>query len=208
MPIASSAEDPPKPRLARAVCAALLCLASLPAGAKAVLADCDAPAFARTLQPVSAWNPPPADARAVSLSRAQILWPGATPGARFRLYHSRSASIHLDGDRVVGADEAPLELQARTTPALVAARYAYIEPGPLLELSRDVQEKLPELLRGQLLLVEEDARGRLRQATGVQLAGLLDDLYAGPVSSPALGPTFDPGPSTWRVWGPSPQPVR
>jgi pullulanase len=208
MPIASLAEDPPKPRLVRAACAVLLCLASLPAGAREALSDCDAPAFARTLQPVSAWNPPTTEARAVSLSRAQILWPGATPGARFRLYHSRSASIHFDGDRVVGGDESPLELQQETIPVLPSARYAYLGPGPLLGLSREEQERLPTLLRGQLLVVEEDARGRVRQATGVQLANLLDDLYAGAVSAPALGSTFDKGSSSWRLWAPTAQQVR
>src|SRR5436190_4569400 len=208
MPIASSAEDPPKPRMARAACALLLCLACAPAFGAEVLADCDA-SFARTLQPVSAWKPPPADARAVWLSRALVRWPGATVGARFRLYHSRSASIHLDGDRVVGADAGPLELQVSNAPlpAALAGRFGYLEAGPLLALSHEDQQKLPVLLRGQLLLVEEDARGRLRQATGVQVAGLLDDLYAGAVTAPALGAEFRDGSSTWRLWAPTAQQV-
>jgi pullulanase/glycogen debranching enzyme len=202
MPIANFAEDPSQPFRWRAACAAALCLASLPAFAAD--SDCDAPDFARVLHS-NATSP---EARAVWLSRSLIRWPGADSASRFRLYHSRNAALRLDTKRVRGADGA-LDLRVDDDPAPVALanRYAYLEAGPLLALAASDQSQLGELARGQLLLAEEDAQGNVVQATGIQLAGLLDDLYAAAGSAPALGSQVRDGMSTWRLWAPTAQQV-
>src|SRR5439155_27363615 len=62
---------------------------------------------------------------------------------------------------------------------------------------------VPDALRGQLVATERDAAGTLLAATGVQIPGALDDLYAGAVSA-RLGPTFDRGRPTLAVWAPTP----
>jgi pullulanase len=202
MPTAPPSEDTPPPAWRRAACAAALGLASLPAFGAEGLPDCDGPAFARVLQPLPAAQATPAQARAVWLSRALLRWPGADAGARFRLFHSRSASLRIVDGRVEGADGAlALTLSQRTPPAALAARFAYV--GPLLELSAADQARLPELARGQMLLVGEDGDGRVRQSTGVQLAGLLDDVYASAKQSPALGAQLADGATTWRLWAPT-----
>jgi hypothetical protein len=153
--------------------------------------DCDAPGFARTLQPVPARNGLPREARALWLSRALIRWPGATPGARHRLYHTRNSGLRLDGGRVLGADGA-LDLQAAAAPPppALAQRFRYAGDGPLLALAAATRRSCPNSRAGNSLLVEEDASGKLLQATGLQLAGLLDDLYAGAADAPALGATL------------------
>jgi pullulanase/glycogen debranching enzyme len=208
MPTASSAEDKPKPHRLRAACAAFLfAAASLPAHASADLADCDAPAFARTLQPSPSRNGLPTHARALWLSRALIRWPGAAPAARFRLYHSRNAGLRIEGGHVLGADGA-LELQAATSaPAALDQRFRFAGAGPLLAIAAADQAQLPELARGQLLLAEEDARGKLVQATGLQAAGLLDDLYAAAVQSPPLGSALAGNRTDYRLWAPTAQQV-
>jgi pullulanase/glycogen debranching enzyme len=199
-----SAEDPPQPLRWRAACASLLCLAALPALAAEPPADCDAPGFARTLEAIPSAAPVPADARAVWLSRAFLRWPGAKPDSRFRLYYSRTGRLALAGNRLAGADGAlDLHVSQAALPAPLGARFAYLEAGPLLEVAAADQAKLADLAQGQLLVAEEDAGGRLLQATRVQAAGLLDDLYAAAVQAPAFGAHVAKGASDWRLWAPT-----
>jgi len=205
MPTVSPAEDKPKPTRLRAACAAsLFAAACLPAFAAEPVADCDGPDFARTLQPAASNAALPGHARALWLSRALIRWPGATPGAHYRLYYSGKAALRLDGGRVLGADGA-LELLAAAgaPPPALEQRFRYAGAGPLLALSAADQARLPELARGQMLLTEEDAQGKLRQATGLQLAGLLDDLYAAAVDAPGLGAIQADGRASYRLWAPT-----
>ena len=64
----------------------------------------------------------------------------------------------------------------------------------------------PAALRGQLVVTERDAEGALLAATGVQIPGVLDDVYAGATERASARPS--PGrrrPS--RVWAPTAQTV-
>jgi pullulanase/glycogen debranching enzyme len=199
-----SPEDTLLPARWRVACAVLWGLASLPAFGAEVLADCDGPAFARTLQPVPVSAATPSDARAVWMSRALLRWPGADAGNRFRIYYSRSASLRLVDGHVSGADGyIALKLSYVAPPEPIATRFRYLGDGPLLQLLPEDQARLPELARGQLLISEEDSDGRVRDVSGLQLAGLLDDLYAAAVVSPPLGAHVSGNGTSWRVWAPT-----
>ncbi|MBZ0268538.1 pullulanase-type alpha-1,6-glucosidase, partial [bacterium] len=69
----------------------------------------------------------------------------------------------------------------------------------------DATDLIPELLRSQLAVSATDRDGKLRDAAGVQIAGVLDDLYGwdGP-----LGVTWTGGAPTLRVWAPTARSVR
>jgi pullulanase-type alpha-1,6-glucosidase len=197
----SPSRKPGRPGIAGLVLAGAL-LAAQPAAA--VLADCDADASHRVTQPIPTQSAAPTEARAFWLTRAMLRWPGASPSSRYRLHFSRSGSLRLAQDRVLGADGA-IALQASTAslPPGVAQRFAWVGPGVQLALAPAEQARLRELARGQWLLAEEDERGRVRQATGVQLAGLLDDLYAGALAVPELGASLRDGRTTWRLCAPT-----
>ncbi|MFI8965139.1 pullulanase-type alpha-1,6-glucosidase [Streptomyces sp. NPDC053493] len=62
-------------------------------------------------------------------------------------------------------------------------------------------------LRGQLIATQRAANGALLAATGVQTAGVLDDLYARQATGAALGPVFRAGRPTLSVWAPTAQSV-
>ncbi|MCK4410039.1 MAG: DUF3372 domain-containing protein, partial [Candidatus Eisenbacteria sp.] len=66
------------------------------------------------------------------------------------------------------------------------------------------RDYIPALLKGQLAVSVIDVDGRLRDATGVQIPGALDDLFAydGP-----LGVAWDDGVPTITVWAPTAQAV-
>ncbi len=63
-----------------------------------------------------------------------------------------------------------------------------------------------DALRGQVVASQRAANGAVLTATGVQLAGVLDDLY-GDATKAELGPTFHKGRPTLAVWAPTAQSV-
>ncbi|MFX7942077.1 hypothetical protein ABTK32_19415, partial [Acinetobacter baumannii] len=76
----------------------------------------------------------------------------------------------LPGEAVAGSDGG-IDLAASA--AAVPARFRFIAAGPRFDMgSVDVKA----LLREQLLLVHEAGDGRVIAATGIQLAGALDEL--------------------------------
>ena len=64
---------------------------------------------------------------------------------------------------------------------------------------------MPDALRGQLAVSAEDGDGNLLVATGVQIPGVLDDLYA---NDARLGTTFSTGAPTLRLWAPTAHSVK
>lgn len=180
---------------------AVFWIALLAASAQAAPADCEGPA-ARTLQAVAPAMAP-LDARAVWLDAQRLRWPGARAGARFRLvFSSRGLVVAVPGQAVSGAERS-FALQPDTTPlpAALAERFKWVGAGPVLVVPRTAP--MQALHRGQLVLVQEDATGRVEQATAVQLAGALDDVYAAAENEPALGAAPTPKATTFKLWAPT-----
>ncbi|WP_315097161.1 pullulanase-type alpha-1,6-glucosidase [uncultured Cellulomonas sp.] len=64
-----------------------------------------------------------------------------------------------------------------------------------------------ELLRGALLVTQAAADGTYQAATGVQVPGVLDDLYAAQAEDRRLGATWRKGAPSLAVWAPTAQDV-
>ncbi len=179
----------------------LLALA-LPLGAQAAppstLADCDGPLM-RTL----AADGGASSAAAYWLDRSHLQWPGAVGEQRYALYHAVSGGLLLKPGQAVGAADARLSLQASgALPGDVAERFRFIASGPRLQLAAADLPRMPALLKGQLVLVAEDAQGRLLAATNLQTPGALDDWYAADQAA-ELGAT----PKGFALWAPTAQQV-
>lgn len=165
-------------------------------------AMCDGAEFAHVLHPVDASAP--RHARAIWLDARTIRWPGAPSDGRYVLYGSDRARLqpHV-GAPVVGAQS---RVALRATSAEVSpdleARYAYLEPGVTLQVT-GAQSVLDALYRGQLVLVREDARGNVLDATRTQLAGALDDRFAGAESIADLGVRVSARATSFRLWAPT-----
>jgi pullulanase-type alpha-1,6-glucosidase len=71
---------------------------------------------------------------------------------------------------------------------------------------RDVG-RVKDALKSQLIATARDANGYLTYATGVQIPGVLDALYAGAAKA-HLGPVFTDGTPTLSVWAPTAQSVK
>ncbi|MFJ8627148.1 pullulanase-type alpha-1,6-glucosidase [Kitasatospora sp. NPDC093550] len=67
--------------------------------------------------------------------------------------------------------------------------------------------RVPAALRGQLLFTEHLPSGAVLAATGVQLPGVLDDLYAGRTAKVDFGPAYYDGKVALSLWAPTAQEV-
>jgi pullulanase-type alpha-1,6-glucosidase len=184
---------------------ALTCLtaaaAPSPAVADATLAACDGP-FAIVLQAA-----PAADARAYWLDRQIIKWPGADGAGVFKLYYSATAQLHAAaGARVTGADGALAlaRLDAGSVPADVAQRFKFVADGALLAVPA---AQSPALLKQQVMIVLEAEDGTVRDATTLQIAGALDDIYASAAHAADLGVTVNANSAAFKLWAPTAQRV-
>src|SRR5690606_5561426 len=167
-------------------------------------AACNADAFATTLQ---AAPDAPTDASAYWLDRGLLQWPGvaADDTGTSRLYHSATGGITAGpGAAVTGADGAlALSPIGTPLPPTLAARFDFIGEGVRLSLAPDDVTRVPALLRGQLVLVREDADGRVLAATTLQHPGALDDLFAAATALDDLGATPGSDGTGFRVWAPT-----
>ena len=197
----------PTSAIRRLACALLALAAAAAHAAAPAAAECDGD-FQRVLRPVA---PASAglEARALWLSRQWLRWPQAQADGRYRLYHAAAGGIvAAAGATVTGAEGAlGLELHTQALPAAVQQRFKWVGEGATLALRRADQARLPALLRGQLVLVHEDAQGRVLQATGTQTAGALDDLYAAAATLSDFGAVPTPRTTRWRLWAPTAQGV-
>ena len=103
----------------------------------------------------------------------------------------------------------PLRITTEPLPAALAARFAFafMTPGVDLQLPAAALARVPALLRGALLLVHTDAQGHVLRATGLQHAGVLDDLYARAATLTDLGVTVARGHTAFVLWAPTAQRV-
>ena len=178
------------------------------------LADCNAPGHARTLHATPA-AAKPGSAEAIAFDARWLRWPGAAPagseGGRYVLHGSqRGQLVAAVGSPVAGGDSAvPLQPATVALPASLAQRFSYVAAGMTLNLPPGLaDDRLKALLQGQLLLVHEDAQGRVLRSTQVQHAALLDALYGDAAEALAdYGALPQRQATTFRVWAPTAQQV-
>ena len=176
----------------------------------ALPAACNADSFQTLLQtsPNSATTPPAP--QAVWLNRQLLQWPGsAAADGRYRLYHASTGKLQVNVGEAVAGSDGSLALVPHTAPlpTALAQRFAYVKPGAVLSVAPKDLPQLPSLYRNQLLLVQEDAAGRVLRATAIQLAGALDDLYTPAANIPDLGASLGPRHTRLTLWAPTAQRV-
>ena len=143
-------------------------------------------------------------ARAHWLRTGLFAWdlPDDVRGWRFRLHTAPEGGLQPDAEAVVPGTSLPLALDPAGLPADVAAAFPHLAGYEALRLTGVSSQTVAELLRGQLVVAAYDDLGRLVDATGVQIPGVLDDLYAG-AGSRTLGVSWRGATPTLAVWAPT-----
>ncbi|MGW2088679.1 pullulanase-type alpha-1,6-glucosidase [Streptomyces sp. NPDC001880] len=96
----------------------------------------------------------------------------------------------------------------RLTPSALTdaqkAKHPNLKDYPAFTVDVRDRDRVRDALRGQLIATQRAANGALLAATGVQSAGVLDDLYGKNAAGASLGPVFDHrGRPTLSVWAPT-----
>lgn len=141
------------------------------------------------------------DAYAQWVDRSTVVWnTWLRPETECALEH---AAVAAAGDVLAGAGSAiRLTPISGGLPPGLRGRYPHLADSQAFDVGlRDVAA-LRAALRSPLVATKRDAAGRLLTATGVQLAGVLDDLFAAAVAE-SLGPAWQDGVPVLAVWAPT-----
>ncbi len=151
-----------------------------------------------------------------NIGRAQAYWvtadtiawnPGAVSASwDVTLHYEADGGLTLDPDGVNGGTEIPLTWDPAGLSNAVKEKFPHIASYAAFHVPASRLAEVAEALKGQTAVDAKDAGGTLVDATGLQIQGVLDDLYTynGP-----LGATFGPGKiPTLRVWAPTARSVK
>jgi pullulanase len=172
------------------------------------VAACDA-GHQTTLTAAQRWAPPFNEARAAWLDASHLRWAGVPGEGRFRLLYAALPSIEVAAGEPARGQQGAASLTVvpawPATPAL--QRFSHIGTGPTLALPANAAAAMRSWHRGQLVLVREDAQGRVLDATRVQHGGALDALYAKAEAATDLGATVSSRRTGFALWAPTAQRV-
>lgn len=135
------------------------------------------------------------------VSRDLILWdtPGS-PDNRYALIYSADAALavsRVDTGHVV---EIPLSFRPSGADTASRKKFPHLASFTALKLPPSALARVPEFLKGQVAVAAWNADGSLLEITGLQIPGVLDDVYAynGP-----LGLAFEGHNPSLRLWAPT-----
>jgi len=119
----------------------------------------------------------------------------------YALHYDPTGSMTLDVKGIIGGETIPLKLGfglassiADKFPQLVANGYSSFT------IPQDALAKVPDILKGQIAITAADKDGNLLDASGLQIPGVLDDLYT---YNGELGISIKSGVPTLRLWAPT-----
>ncbi|KAL6653132.1 hypothetical protein ACP70R_012057 [Stipagrostis hirtigluma subsp. patula] len=143
------------------------------------------------------------DARAYWVSRSLIAWDVSDQETSLCLYASRNATLCMSNGVVEGYDYT-VELQPEHAglPASVTEKFPFISSYKAFRVPSSVD--VASLVKCQLAVASFDAHGKNQDVTGLQLPGVLDDMfsYTGP-----LGAVFSQEAVSLYLWAPTAQDV-
>ncbi|KOV50469.1 sulfonate ABC transporter ATP-binding protein [Streptomyces sp. AS58] len=144
--------------------------------------------------------------KAIWIDRDTVVWNAADTAASTQLLASRTGSVKAgNGTLSAGPDTRWLRLSESTLTDAQKARFPHLKDHTAWSVDPRDRDLVRDALRGQLVAAQRAANGAVPAATGVQIAGVLDDLYD--ATKADLGPTFRKGRPTLAVWAPTAQSV-
>lgn len=130
-----------------------------------------------------------------------LLWNvTGSPQYTYSLYYSMDATLSLEAGGIANGIEIPLSYIKSGPGGDVFERNPYLAGYTTFKIESPDVEQIREALKGQIAILARDQNGKVVEATGVQIPGVLDSVYSydGP-----LGVTFDKSIPTLRVWAPT-----
>ncbi|MFF7947410.1 pullulanase-type alpha-1,6-glucosidase [Streptomyces griseorubiginosus] len=145
--------------------------------------------------------------KAVWIDRNTVAWNGNDAAASTQLVYSHDGSITVKDGTLTSDDERWLRLTRTALTDAQKGKFPHLKDYTAWSVDPRDRDRVQQALTGQLVASQRAANGAVLSATGVQIAGVLDDLY--PAATKAqLGPVFHQGRPTLSVWAPTAQSVR
>src|SRR5215212_3809452 len=143
--------------------------------------------------------------RAVWISKDTLLWNiSGGSSLTYALVYSPEATLELSPQGIMNGSEVPLTFVSDKPDVDILRKYPHLRDYAVFKVAETDRENLAEILKGQLAVIARDLNGHAVDVTGIQIPGVLDDLY--PYEGP-LGVTFDGNTPTLHVWAPTAQSV-
>ncbi|MFD9305720.1 pullulanase-type alpha-1,6-glucosidase [Streptomyces sp. NPDC060048] len=140
-------------------------------------------------------------AQAVWIDRDTLAWNAPPAAASLQLLASRDGKVKAENGTLTGTEDAAwLRLAKTELTAAQKQEFPHLASYAAFTVDPRDRDRVRDALRGQLVASARTAGGAVLAATGVQLAGVLDDLYA---NDAPLGPVFKDGRPTLSVWAPT-----
>ncbi|MFC8435632.1 pullulanase-type alpha-1,6-glucosidase [Streptomyces sp. NPDC057253] len=145
--------------------------------------------------------------KAVWIDRNTVAWNGSEAAASTQLLYSRDGSIAVQDGTLTSDDERWLRLTRTGLTDAQKAKFPHLKDYTAWSVDPRDRDRVKQALTGQIVASQRAVNGAVLSATGVQIAGVLDDLY--PAATKAeLGPVFHQGRPTLSVWAPTAQSVQ
>ena len=128
-----------------------------------------------------------------------IAWRPPAGAQTYRLHYAAEGGLNIENGAIAGGASVPLTLDPAGLPAAVRAQFPHLASWSALAVP-DVRAR--QLLTGELVVAAYDGDGRLLANTGLQIPGVLDDLYAR-ARHARLGPLWHHGRPSLAVWAPT-----
>ncbi len=147
------------------------------------------------------------ESRAQWIDTDTIAWPaefGApAASATWSLHHAPEGGLTLGAGEVTGGEQVELTPIAGGLSAEQRERFPHLSSFVALRVEGLDEATIADILTGQMLVLQRDALGTPTALTGVQIPGVLDDLYAEAAADRALGATWDDGDPSLALWAPT-----
>ncbi|HSV86659.1 MAG TPA: pullulanase-type alpha-1,6-glucosidase [Levilinea sp.] len=134
-----------------------------------------------------------------------IAWAGAAEaGNIYRLYYAPEGGLAATASGITGGEYITLLRDPAGLSGAVKAKFPHLAALPALKIRPADRAKIADILKGQIAVSALTADGFSVDATGLQIPGVLDDLYT---YHGELGVTWSDGVPTIKVWAPTAQSV-
>jgi pullulanase len=148
-----------------------------------------------------------AGASAHWLSATTLAWPGVpASGAGYKLFYASNAGLSATPDAATGlaGADGSFTLTAAPLSDAIRQKYPHLAGATGLQLAAPDAVKIAQLASSQFAIAQYDGGGNLVQVTSLQMAGMLDDVFATRAAEAELGLSFNLlGMPTFRVWAPT-----
>jgi pullulanase-type alpha-1,6-glucosidase len=135
------------------------------------------------------------------VNKDTIAWSAGESSANtYLLHYAPEGGLEATDTGIIGGDFIGVTRDPAGLPNDVKAKFPHLADLPALKIASGDLALVPQILKGQIAVSALDSEGLSVDATGLQIPGVLDDLYT---YDSELGVSWDGAAPTVRVWAPT-----